>query len=201
MLTEQNKNMINDSLTDQRSLDSLVLMIKEVREEGSTSYPSSLKPVSKYNILHSYFECNFSDDDSKLIALEFKRQIKSCIKDPIFIDEVRNKIIYLHNYNMKVAEVSITYPFSTELAELLLQYVLLESRTLYRRHYYTGRNEIKAQDRILRLLLHIYRAYFESKSVPAKNILEKSAKAIINMFIEIRRDYGLNNALLENMTK
>nr|XP_023020488.1 uncharacterized protein LOC111509046 [Leptinotarsa decemlineata] len=115
---------------------------------------ASIKSISKYNLLHSYFECDFNGEYSKRIAHELKRQIKSCNKykqlEPTFTDFVRQKILYVHNYNMKVMGVTFAYPLSNEFVELLIQYVLIESRAVYRRQDYSVVQETEAQDRILR---------------------------------------------------
>ncbi|KAG5894379.1 hypothetical protein JTB14_015656 [Gonioctena quinquepunctata] len=165
---------------------------------------ASTKAISKYNLLHSYFECNFRGEYSKRIAQEFKRQVKCCNKykqvEPTFIDDVREKILFVHNYNVKVSEVAFAYPLSNEFVELLREYVLIECRAVYRRKDRLIERETVVQDRLLRLLMHIFNTYFESKMVPSKEIFEKSARAIINIFIEIRRDHGVHNKLMENMT-
>ncbi|CAH1101962.1 unnamed protein product [Psylliodes chrysocephalus] len=160
----------------------------------------------KFKLMQSYFDDNFNAHLAKSVALECLRRVKSrrrCVREiPIFADTVRNFIFFLHEYNMKVFKSSNSYPFSHEFSELLHQYVLLECQILYKRSYFSKEREIQAHDRTLRLLLNIFNDYFKSKMTPRKEVIEKSAKAIFDIFIELNLNYPNANKfrLLERMT-
>ncbi|XP_072400154.1 uncharacterized protein [Diabrotica undecimpunctata] len=165
---------------------------------------SNAKALSKHEILESYFEREFHAASSKKITLDFVRKIKSRRKvlkeTKEYLHLVRNYISYVHKYNLNLFRYTQTYPFCEEFIQLLVQYVLLECKVLYKRENYSKTTENLTALRIIRLLLNLYDEYFSTKQFSKSKVLKHSVEAIIRIFVTIKFRYNANYPILETMT-
>ncbi|KYB28634.1 uncharacterized protein LOC100141540 isoform X1 [Tribolium castaneum] len=140
---------------------------------------------------------------SRQLATELQRYIKSQPKrdrrSSGFVDEIRRKIIHLHEYNLQIANVKLRYPRSEQLEALLIKYIELECELLYgSAKEVDKKHEESVTTRVLRLLRVIVHDSFHNSESDLNSTVKICYKTLLKFYASVRVDFDCENNLVAN---
>ncbi|KAJ3662807.1 hypothetical protein Zmor_007133 [Zophobas morio] len=138
---------------------------------------------------------------SRQLATALKRYINTRPKyerrTVQFIEEVRRKILCLHEYNLQIAKVKFKYPRSEQFDVVLMQYIELECGLLYDTYSDVDKElENQVTQRVLRLLRVILHDALQNTEISLKRTIQACDKALLKLFVNVRADFVSENKLV-----
>ncbi|XP_044744814.1 uncharacterized protein LOC123306754 [Coccinella septempunctata] len=107
---------------------------------------------------------------------------------PEFVDEIREKMFLLHEYNTHVAKIAYTYPTSKEIYELLGRYVALESEVLYKNNCafkFEKQVENRVFDTIVTFLKDSFSTEEDSLHEERKRVYNEALKVFVS-YVDVK---------------